>query len=108
MVQHFEYALQYVLKPPADPVDLVPTVSEKDFELIYKWNSKSLVSRNECVHDIIGQQCSARAHAMAVCSWNGNFTYEELDRLSFHLATHLGQRGVRAETCVLICFGKSR
>ena len=107
MMQHFEHALQYMLKNPAHPVDLVPTISEKDLELVYKWNSESPVSRTEGVHDIIGRQCSARAHAMAVCSWDGSFTYGELDRLSFHLATHLGQRGVRAEACVLICFEKS-
>ena len=54
MMQHFEHALQYMLKNPAHPVDLVPTISEKDLELVYKWNSESLVSQNECVHDIIG------------------------------------------------------
>ncbi|KAL6236485.1 hypothetical protein BDW75DRAFT_229417 [Aspergillus navahoensis] len=44
---------------------------------------------------------------MAVCSWDGDLTYGELDDLSLRLAHHLVSLGVGPEKYVLSCFEKS-
>ncbi|THC87382.1 hypothetical protein EYZ11_013173 [Aspergillus tanneri] len=45
--------------------------------------------------------------APAVCAWDGELTYKELDELSTRLAHHLVGLGVGPETIVPLCFEKS-
>ncbi|KAJ5642798.1 hypothetical protein N7490_006798 [Penicillium lividum] len=49
-----------------------------------------------------------RPDAPAVCAWDGDLTYGELDALSSVLAAHLAERGVGPEIFVPLCFEKSR
>lgn len=46
--------------------------------------------------------------AQAICSWDGNMTYRELDEASSKLAKYLIDLGVGPETFVLSCFEKSK
>ncbi|KAF7597027.1 hypothetical protein BBP40_011393 [Aspergillus hancockii] len=73
-------------------------------------NIISQVSRcvESCVHDIILQQCKARGLETAVYAWDGQFSYNELDRLSSNLAQHLWCHGVGPETFVALYFDKSK
>lgn len=49
-----------------------------------------------------------KPHAPAVCSWDGHFTYEELDHLASHLAIRLIQRGAGPEVFVPIHTERSK
>ncbi|KAI1078912.1 hypothetical protein F5B20DRAFT_197822 [Whalleya microplaca] len=49
-----------------------------------------------------------RPASQALCSWDGDFTYSELDDYSSLLASHLVKQGVSAEVIVPVCFEKSR
>ncbi|KAI0599013.1 acetyl-CoA synthetase-like protein [Biscogniauxia sp. FL1348] len=77
------------------------------------WNEirKSTLVKTEpvsqCLHDLILYQCQAHPDEIAVCSWDGNLTYRELDNLSIRVAHHLRQLGVGPEVFVLSCFEKS-
>ncbi|GLA09580.1 nonribosomal peptide synthase [Aspergillus niger] len=71
------------------------------------WNSTVPTRVDRCVHELISEQCRTAPDAPAVCAWDGNFTYRELDHLSTALAVHLAGYGVGPEMFVLLCFEKS-
>ncbi|KAI0602864.1 hypothetical protein F4775DRAFT_581102 [Biscogniauxia sp. FL1348] len=57
---------------------------------------------------MIQEQKRRQPDAQAVCAWDGNFTYSELDGLSSRLACYLSEQGVSAEVFVPVCFEKSK
>ncbi|BCS29626.1 non-ribosomal peptide synthetase [Aspergillus puulaauensis] len=81
--------------------------------IILDWNEKALPalgapSATTTVHDAI-QQISLRQPSLpAVCAWDGDFSYAEIDDLSTLLAEPLIHRGVGRGDFVAICFEKSR
>ena len=81
--------------------------SDHDRRVIQELTGVVSQAENHCVHDIILKQCRLYPDQIAVCSWDGNLTYGELDDLSSRLAYHLVELGVKPETFVLSCFKKS-
>ncbi|KAK3623797.1 hypothetical protein LTR22_024225, partial [Elasticomyces elasticus] len=75
---------------------------------MWSWNAIVPATIERCVHDLIAEQVQSRPDASAVCAWDGDLTYGELDTLSSELARELVRRGVKAETIVPLCFEKSR
>lgn len=61
-----------------------------------------------CIHTLIAEQVRWRPDAQAICSWDGNLTYKEMDDLSTLLAQHLIDIGVKNGDIVPLCFEKSR
>src|SRR5699024_148256 len=61
-----------------------------------------------CIHKNIQDYGISHPDAPAVCAWDGNFTYGELDSISSALALYLIQNGVGPEDFVPICSSKSR
>lgn len=98
---------QIVTKPDGLRLLDVDVCSDHDRHIIHKLTWSISPAENECVHDLIVQQCRLRPDRIAVCSWDGDLTYGELDDLSLRLAHHLVRLGVRPETFVLSCFDKS-
>jgi amino acid adenylation domain-containing protein/non-ribosomal peptide synthase protein (TIGR01720 family) len=82
-------------------------ISGRDRRRILDWNSQMPEEMNVCVHDMIEWQTKRSPSAPAVRSWDGNFTYNELDDLSTRLANHLSHLGVGPEVMVPLCFEKS-
>ncbi|RAL06662.1 putative nonribosomal peptide synthase [Aspergillus homomorphus CBS 101889] len=82
-------------------------VSQDDYTQIMSWNHKLPVMEERCVHDIISGQVLATPDAPAICSWDGDFTYAEVEQLSNRFARHLVSLGVGPETLVPHCFSKS-
>ncbi|KAI1377226.1 hypothetical protein F4677DRAFT_453975 [Hypoxylon crocopeplum] len=78
-----------------------------DWEKIQSWTCMDSTPVGSCLHDLILEQCRLRPSEMAICSWDGNMTYKELDNLSLRLANHLMKLGVGPEVFVLSCFEKS-
>ncbi|KAK3386731.1 hypothetical protein B0H63DRAFT_468292 [Podospora didyma] len=60
------------------------------------------------MHDIISEQAAANPEKIAVSSWDGSFTYAEVDSMSTRLAHHLCSSGLKLGTSVPLCFEKSR
>ncbi|KAI1764550.1 hypothetical protein GGR53DRAFT_520270 [Hypoxylon sp. FL1150] len=81
--------------------------SDRDLEKIQSWTSMDPTPAGSCLHDLILEQCRQRPNELAICSWNGNMTYKELDDLSLRLANHLMKFDVGPEVFVLSCFEKS-
>ncbi|KAF9884295.1 hypothetical protein FE257_001925 [Aspergillus nanangensis] len=80
--------------------------------LVTKWNERalprSLLPPSRTVTDLIQERCLSQPAAPAVCAWDGNFTYTELDSLSGRLAAVLVLEGAGPEVFVPVCFEKSR
>ncbi|KAJ2994578.1 hypothetical protein NUW58_g1523 [Xylaria curta] len=78
-----------------------------DREKIQGWTGMDPTPVESCLHELISEQCRRRPNDMAICSWDGNLTYRELDDLSLRLANVLMELGVGPEVFVLSCFEKS-
>lgn len=83
-------------------------LSAHDCEQIAKWNTHVPPPLNRCVHDMIQDRCRTQPEATAVCSWDGNLTYHELDLLSDHLSQLLMSKGLGPENFVPVLTEKSR
>uniref|UniRef100_A0A0B7KMI0 Carrier domain-containing protein n=1 Tax=Bionectria ochroleuca TaxID=29856 RepID=A0A0B7KMI0_BIOOC len=82
-------------------------VSEEDLSRIWEWNATVPERVDDCVHDLISQTFHRQPEAQAVCAWDGNLTYRELDDLSSQLAYRLVGLGVGPGMFVPLCFEKS-
>lgn len=60
------------------------------------------------MHDLIAETAKLRPVHTAVQSWDGTFTYSDVERLSTQLALHLQSLGVEIGARIPLCFEKSR
>lgn len=60
-----------------------------------------------CLHEMIEKRSSHFPTAAAVCSWDGDLTYEQLNGLSTNLACHLRTLAIGPEVRVPLLFEKS-
>jgi len=86
-------------------------VSLSDKEEIASWNLEApyLSSSTACLHGLVEDRARLQPDEMAVCSWEGQLTYRELNNMASHLAEVLGEHGVspRNNTLVPLLFEKS-
>ncbi|KAL3462809.1 hypothetical protein BJX64DRAFT_288021 [Aspergillus heterothallicus] len=76
--------------------------------LVSDWNGDLPTPYHRCVHELIADQTRRLpASAQAICAWDGNFTYTELDTLANCLSQHLQKLGVGPDVFVALCFNKS-
>lgn len=90
------------------PVSQVSMMTDSDLNQCWKWNAKALRASARCVHEIIAEVARNQPGAIAVSAWDGEVTYEQLDRLSNIIACHLIEIGVERNTIVPLCFEKSK
>jgi amino acid adenylation domain-containing protein len=111
-VQRILYQLAHMMgqiyQQPNKLIGDLSRVSREDWRQLKEWNGEVPERTERCVHELIEEQCRARPAALAVCAWDGDLTYGELDALSSALAAHLVEHGVRPEVFVPLCFEKSR
>jgi amino acid adenylation domain-containing protein/non-ribosomal peptide synthase protein (TIGR01720 family) len=81
--------------------------SPKSRSQVMSWNHSLPEKVDQCIHDIIYNQTTTLSSASAVCAWDTNLSYIELDTLSQRLAIHLVELGVGPEVYVALCFEKS-
>lgn len=79
-----------------------------DREQLGAWNDSMPSSLSVCVHDLVELQSKRYPSNEAVCAWDGNFTYEELDHRATVLAEKLVSRGVGLGCYVPLMFEKSK
>ncbi|GAB1200474.1 hypothetical protein APSETT444_009847 [Aspergillus pseudonomiae] len=89
---------------PAD-IDLF---NDQDRAQIFEWNKAEPVAESGCVHEYFYDQVKKQPDAQAVCAWDGEYTYSQLDVLSEKLAHHLAKLGAGPEVLIPHCFEKSK
>ncbi|OOQ85263.1 hypothetical protein PEBR_26393 [Penicillium brasilianum] len=85
-------------------LEIVPPL---ELDQIREWNSGVPPVVERCIHDIVQERAQADPAAQAVCAWDGELTYGELDDLSSRVASHLVHLGIGPEKVVPLCFEKS-
>ncbi|GAW19310.1 hypothetical protein ANO14919_087960 [Xylariales sp. No.14919] len=84
------------------------TTSPEDWIELTEWNKTAPDPAYTCAHDLVRKQCELRPQAPAVCAWDGDFSYSDVDELSSSLAAYLMEHGVGPEVFVPLCFEKTR
>ncbi|KAI1840159.1 hypothetical protein JX265_009372 [Neoarthrinium moseri] len=112
VAQAFSRAIQTILEIPLEKVRQVKDVdlfSEHDHKQIVSWNSQPKIPpAKEHVHQMIAKQAIQNPDIQAVCAWDGEFTYGELDKMAMVIASALASAGVTHQTPVPIIMEKSR
>ncbi|KFY99001.1 hypothetical protein V500_01494 [Pseudogymnoascus sp. VKM F-4518 (FW-2643)] len=85
----------------------VHRISQQDLHDIWTWNATVPEAVDACVHDLISERTEQQPDAPAICAWDGELTYRELDELSTRLAHQLVSLGVGPNVIVPLCFEKS-
>ncbi|PLN84696.1 nonribosomal peptide synthase SidD [Aspergillus taichungensis] len=80
-----------------------------DLDNIWRWNHTLPPTYNFCMHDMVAERACRSPTKVAICSWDGDLTYAQVDQYSTQVACTLQQRfGVRQGDIVPVCFEKSR
>ncbi|KAF2966178.1 hypothetical protein GQX73_g7385 [Xylaria multiplex] len=107
------YRLGYIVqqldraKPGAALAD-IEIIPPLESGLIQEWNSIIPPIAEKRIHDLIKDHVSTRPDAPAVCAWDGEMTYQELEDLSTNVSHRLIDSGLGPEKVVPLCFEKSK
>jgi amino acid adenylation domain-containing protein len=109
LVQQFEHILQQIVSSTDTmAVADLQGLNQHDLRDIWSWNATVPETVDVCVHDRIANTVSKQPDSTAVCAWDGDWTYQELDDLSTFLAYKLKRLGVGPDVIVPLCFEKSK
>ncbi|EGD86453.1 hypothetical protein H112_07392 [Trichophyton rubrum D6] len=104
----FEFSIRQLSSGSTEQVLLSSLVRDySGLNDIWAWNREVPEATEACIHDLISRQVQENPQAQAICSWDGNMTYQELDSISTDLAYQLVKRGI-AGTVVPLLFEKSK
>jgi amino acid adenylation domain-containing protein/thioester reductase-like protein/non-ribosomal peptide synthase protein (TIGR01720 family) len=103
----FETILSQLSLGGSSPIRDVNVFSDLDRKQVLRWNDLAPTLETRTVTALIEAQVCEQPHAPAICSWDGDLTYQQLDRLSNRLAHHLIGLGIGPEIFVPYCFPKS-
>ena len=103
----FVQALQDITHCSEQAVARLQCLSERSHQQILSWNREMPEMINDCVHKVIERQAQLQPDAPAICGWDANFSYSELDNASSKLAKYLSKLNIGPETFVPVCFDKS-
>lgn len=103
----FDHVANQLFQGRDDPISSISVTSPWDLEQSRRWNSEDPEIVDSCIHKLIEQQAHLRPHAPAICAWDGELTYEQLNAKAERLAAHLVHIGVSLEDYVHVCFEKS-
>ncbi|TLD11438.1 hypothetical protein PspLS_11930 [Pyricularia sp. CBS 133598] len=109
LTQQLDQVLRQLCQPDlcSRRVSDIETISKQDRRQIWAWNAKVPETVEACVHDLFAERARQQPDAPAVCAWDGELTYGELDKLSTQLAHRLAGFGAGPGTIVPLCFEKS-
>ncbi|KAF4509152.1 hypothetical protein G6O67_005445 [Ophiocordyceps sinensis] len=103
--------LEFVMKQLDAPGDAtladMVVMTPQDSEQIWRWNRVVPAPMERCAHQMIQDRVLAQPAAPAICAWDGELSYRELDRLSSRLVGRLVELGVKPNVLVPLCFEKS-
>ncbi|PWY83154.1 nonribosomal peptide synthase Pes1 [Aspergillus sclerotioniger CBS 115572] len=108
IADYFEQILARVLSAQDTLAKDLNHFSDRDWSRVCKFNSAIPTAHDRCIHEVIHEQVLIRPESEAVCAWDGSLTYRDLDLLSSQVAYRLYAHGVGPETCVALCFNKSK
>lgn len=107
MLHTFNTAIRAVLSSPFLPPRELDACSKHDQQLVRKYTERVSTPYNVLLHDMALQHAQLTPDAPAVCSWDGDLTYKQLDDVTSRLGRFLTRMGAGRGTYVISCFEKS-
>ncbi|RFU74756.1 lysergyl peptide synthetase subunit 1 [Trichoderma arundinaceum] len=104
----FRHVLITVLKQPQLHLNEIELLDEEDRSTLYEENRVIAASLDRCIHHTIHQRCLESPVSPAICSWDGDLSYTQLDQFSSSLAEQLISQGVGVEMTIPVLLEKSR
>jgi non-ribosomal peptide synthetase component F len=83
-------------------------LNKDDISRLRFWNGTPPIEEDNCIHELIKRCCLSQPGAAAVCAWDGDLSYWQLDQLSSQLAAQLVSRGAGPDSIVAALFNKSK
>ncbi|KAI1134723.1 peptide synthetase [Hypoxylon sp. FL0543] len=96
----------HLTTPPTDIEE--EGLTAEQLEQIWSWNTPLPPTLDICMHELVAEQASKDPSRSAVSSWDGAFTYADVNSKSDQFAAHLVSVGVKIGSIVPLCFEKSR
>ncbi|KAG5950410.1 NRPS protein [Claviceps sorghi] len=106
--QAFVEVLTTIFADLSSPISAVLKLGDVDHSVLWNWNKHLPPAVEVCIQDLITNQAQKHPTKQAICSWDGDLSYEEVERFSSLLATHLVNVGVLIGDIVPLCFEKSK
>lgn len=103
----YSEAVKAIITHPETIVEQVDLLSDYHIQQLKSTTAVNSDYVSECVHHAIGHQALVAPDHEAICSYEGSWSYAEVDRLSSQLAHHLVSCNIRPEVIVPYCFPKS-
>lgn len=108
----FGRAVRAILSSPNTSIGLVDLFSDRDQAQILAWDAESppltLEQAQSVVHELIARQASIQPSSQAICSWDGTFTYIQLEDEATKLAHHLVDAGIGPHSVVPVVMDKCK
>ncbi|KAJ0167982.1 Nonribosomal peptide synthetase 8 [Colletotrichum tanaceti] len=92
---------------PETPVRELGLATDLDRIQLEAWNPARPETKHQCIHDAIAETSRRQPRRPAICSWDGDLSYADLDSLSTGLAVRLRSLGAGRGEIVVLCFEKS-
>ncbi|KAI1442102.1 non-ribosomal peptide synthase [Annulohypoxylon stygium] len=96
----------HLTTPPTDFEE--DGITADQLEQIWSWNTPVPPTLKTCMHELVAEQATKDPSRPAVNSWDGAFTYGDVNSKSNQFAAHLVSVGVTVGSVVPLCFEKSR
>ncbi|KAI1506813.1 hypothetical protein Ptr86124_014247, partial [Pyrenophora tritici-repentis] len=107
LAESLSQAIYGIITKTTSTIGDLQILSKRQQQQLWKWNGEVPPVVERCVHELFVEQARARPDAAAICAWDGEMKYGELDELSSRLAGYLVGLGVGPEAIVPLCFEKS-
>ncbi|PLN86732.1 hypothetical protein BDW42DRAFT_56631 [Aspergillus taichungensis] len=92
IIDHFSFIVGQVVSQPSRTLSQVAGLSPQHSQKINRWNPKAREAVTSCLHDLVAWQWRKHPHRLAVSAWDGDLSYNELEKLSLNVALHLQHR----------------
>ena len=108
VIEHFTYIIQQLCESEPDKLlGEIEKISNPERMTLQLWNRLVPKMIHKTIHEVIHGRSKEFADRPAVCAWDAEWTYEQLDEISSRLAWQLKEAGVSRESIVPVCFERS-
>ncbi|KAL2270705.1 hypothetical protein VTJ83DRAFT_76 [Remersonia thermophila] len=108
----FGKAIRAILAAPNSTIGAVNLFDDHALAQLLAWEAENPPcvdgQLDTVVHELIGKQVRAQPNSQAVCSWDGTYTYLQLEEEATRLAHHLVDVGVGPHSVVPVVMDKCK
>ncbi|KAL4747877.1 hypothetical protein BDW72DRAFT_196305 [Aspergillus terricola var. indicus] len=100
-------AISSIVSAPRSTVDSIDLFGPHHCSQVSEWNAALPPTINKCIHVLFERSAAAAPDAPAIASWDGEFSYAQLNKYASQLARVLVEMDFGPEDLIPICFEKS-